>query len=71
MTEKMEVFFWIFDCGQVFLGGGLIFLGGGEWGWGRYSKQSEDSWKCARSYCSSMKNVQPNKVRHSMLFGIF
>ena len=69
MTGKMEVFFWIFDCGQVFLGGGLIFFGGG----GRSGGGIQNNLKIRGSalVASSMNNVQPNKVRHSMLFEIF
>ena len=68
MTGKMEVFFWIFDCGQVFFGGGLIFFflegeGGGS--------QNNLKIRGSALVASCMNNVQPNKVRHSMLFGIF
>ena len=45
MTGKISIegFFWIFDSGQIFFRGGLIFFFAGEEG-GGYSKQSEASW---------------------------
>ena len=66
MTGKMEGFFWIFDSGQVFFGGGLIFffLGGG-------GIQNNLKIRGSALVASTMNNVQPNKVRHSMVFGIF
>ena len=64
MTGKMEGFFWIFDSGQVFFGGGLIFFGGG-------GIQNNLKIRGSALVASSMNNVQPNKVRHSMVFGIF
>ena len=71
MTGKMEGFFLdffrIFDSGQVFFGGGLncffFFWGGGG--------QNNLKIRGSALVASSMNNVQPNKVRHSMLFGIF
>ena len=68
MTGKMEGFFWIFDSGQVLFGGGLIFFFGGGGGGGI---QNNPKIRGSALVASSMNNVQPNKVRHSMVFGIF
>ena len=67
MTGKMEGFFWIVDSGKLFFGGGLIFFffGGGG------GIQNNLNIRGSALVASSMNNVQPNKVRHSMLFGIF
>ena len=68
MTGKMEGFFWIFDSGQVFFRGGLIFF---IFFWGGGGVQKNLKLRGSAHVASSTNNVQPNKVGHSMLSGNF